>query len=43
VRPLPDPAWIHTELRRAGVTLEQPVARKLLADHSKENLDQASP
>ena len=21
-RPLPDPAWIHTELRRAGVTLE---------------------
>jgi len=22
VRPLPDPAWIHTELRRAGVTLE---------------------
>jgi transposase len=22
VRPLPDPAWIHTELRRTGVTLE---------------------
>ena len=22
LRPLPDPAWIHTELRRAGVTLE---------------------
>src|SRR5262249_49422593 len=22
VRPLPDPVWIHTELRRAGVTLE---------------------
>src|SRR6516225_315498 len=21
-RPLPDPAWMHTELRRAGVTLE---------------------
>ena len=21
-RPLPDPTWIHTELRRAGVTLE---------------------
>lgn len=21
-RPLPDPAWIHTELRRTGVTLE---------------------
>src|SRR5215472_11038639 len=21
-RPLPDPAWVHTELRRAGVTLE---------------------
>lgn len=21
-RPLPDPSWIHTELRRAGVTLE---------------------
>jgi hypothetical protein len=21
-RPFPDPAWIHTELRRAGVTLE---------------------
>jgi hypothetical protein len=22
VRPVPDPVWIHTELRRTGVTLE---------------------
>ena len=27
-RPLPDPTWLHTELRRAGVTLEVTMAHR---------------